>query len=58
MTKNYEIPLQNQIYMSRSIINHLSNIIHFSGEYGAKSINRRLAVRSSISILSFEIPTD
>ena len=57
MTKNYEIPLQNQI-MSRSIINHLSNIIHFSGEYGAKSINRRLAVRSSISILSFEIPTD
>ena len=57
MTKSYEIPLQNQI-MSRSIINHLSNIIHFSGEYGAKSINRRLAVRSSISILSFEIPTD
>ena len=54
--KNYEIPLQNQI-LSQFIINDLSNIIYFSGEYAAKSITCLFVVRSSISILSFEVPT-
>ena len=44
--------------LSQSTINHLSNIICFSGEYAAKSITRRFVVRSSISMLSFEIPID
>ena len=47
-----------KITLGESTINHLGLIIYFSDEYAAKRITHLFAVRSSIPMLSFEIPAD